>query len=137
MSNLYVVGQLGHPYVKIGMTTRSVEKRIGDWETGSPFVYEILLDLQINPKQLLPVVEAAVHAKLHDHNIRNEWFLVTHLQVIDAIAEVLAGLGEKVTLTKLHRAAPDWLEYYESLSVDPVMDSCYDKQNRDVDHETT
>lgn len=106
MSNIYVVGQTGHNNVKVGMTTRSVDKRIADWDTGSPFEWIIHLDIQVEPKAILPHVEAGAHFLLKAHRVRNEWFNATPLQVCKAIADALAANG--ATKMTVHRSSPKW-----------------------------
>lgn len=106
MSNIYVVGQTGHDYVKVGMTTRSVDKRIGDWDTGSPFDWIIHLDLQVMPATLLPVIEAMIHSKLHARRVRNEWFSATPKQVMEAVTHTLASVD--VTDTIVWRASVEY-----------------------------
>lgn len=106
MSNLYVVGQTGHSFVKIGMTTRSVDKRIGDWDTGSPYDWVIHLDLQVSPGTKLPVLEASVHARLHEYRVRNEWFSAGPKTVMDAITFALLDID--CDDTKLWRASYEY-----------------------------
>jgi len=106
MSNLYVVGQTGHAFVKIGMTTRSVDKRIADWDTGSPFDWIIHMDLQIDPKESLPALEAGVHALLHRYRVRNEWFCADPKAVTDAVADAVAR--GTINRTVLHRSTPEY-----------------------------
>lgn len=112
MSNLYVVGQKGHTHVKVGMTTRSVDKRIADWDTGSPFEWVIHMDLQVTPKEMLPALEAGVHARLHDKRVRNEWFNANAEEVCAAIAYVVAAGGTEKTV--LHRSTPDYEQAWQA-----------------------
>jgi len=106
MSNIYVVGQEGHDNVKVGMTTRSVDKRIGDWDTGSPFEWVIHLDLQVEPKEILPALEAGIHRVLKPHRVRNEWFNADMKTVCEAIINTSITCG--ATKLTLHRNSPKY-----------------------------
>ena len=110
MSNIYIVGTTGHAFVKIGMTTRSVHKRIGDWDTGSPYDWEVHLDLQVNPKTVLPLVEASVHRILTEAGLhqRLEWFAADAKQATTAVYDALVENRIPITATTLHSASAEY-----------------------------
>jgi len=111
MSNIYIVGQPnGHGFIKIGMTTRSVHKRIGDWDTGSPYDWEVHLDLQVTPKTVLPYVEASVHRTLIKAGLhkRLEWFAADAAVATAALYNALIENGVPITGTTLHSASAEY-----------------------------
>ena len=122
MSNLYVVGHDTdtHTYVKVGMTTRCVTKRCGDWDTGSPWDWVIHFDLQVpnEHKSKLRTVERKVHSQLFHtgRHVRHEWFDANAYTVIGFIAYALAEEGIDPTECVLHRSTPDWEMHWDALA---------------------
>lgn len=118
MSNLYVVGLEGVNAIeggglmrlcKVGMTTRSVYKRIGDWDCGSPFKHIVLFDMQVFDAHALAQLERSVHHILRDHHVRLEWFMATNDMVLTAIWESCLDIGiDPVCGVKLHECADTW-----------------------------
>lgn len=139
MSNLYVVGMNTdtHPYVKVGKTTRCVLKRIGDWETGCPFQFVVLANVQV-PKGTEDELELLVHEYLKEHRVRGEWFNADAEQVMAAVADALADMGiglDEITDRRIppsvfspaddalaERLAAWWCAYEEHLTVSMTPD---------------
>jgi len=116
MSNLYVVGLDGPNmgrYLKVGMTSRSVYKRIGDWDTGSPFKHTVLFDMQVFDPHLLCKLERRVHYTLRDKRVRLEWFHSDPATVLSAIWDSCVDIGvDPVAGIKLHHAEEEWKEVW-------------------------
>jgi hypothetical protein len=72
---IYAIQAEGTPYVKIGQTTGSVEKRLRSLQTGQPFPLTILAVVRIDiPPRVL---EGQVHALLAPYRHQGEWFEMT------------------------------------------------------------
>jgi hypothetical protein len=86
--HVYIAVTEAHPgLVKIGFTTRSPEKRIQQFSTGSPVPFRLAYSAPVgNPRG----VEQAVHAALHRFRVnqQREFFSVTVQEAITAIHRI-------------------------------------------------
>jgi hypothetical protein len=86
----------GASIVKIGMTTRSVAKRIRELSTGSPVALELIYSLHVeNPKG----VERHLHRRFAAHRISNgggtEYFKIEGKEVIAEIERLAADSSKQ------------------------------------------
>jgi hypothetical protein len=86
----------GNSIVKIGMTTRSVTKRVRELSTGSPVALELIYSLHVeNPKG----VERHLHCRFAAHRVSNgggtEYFRVEAKEVIAEIERLAAQASKQ------------------------------------------
>jgi hypothetical protein len=71
MGFVYLIGSLGHPAVKIGMSSEDPKRRLSQLQTGNPFELVLLWKELVDDP-------ADMEGRLHDHfamrQIRGEWF---------------------------------------------------------------
>ena len=70
---LYLLQSGDSNMFKIGLTVRSVEKRIAQLSTGSPVDITLIKAWKV-PTKKLKVTEAAVHKEFNYRRIKLEWF---------------------------------------------------------------
>jgi hypothetical protein len=79
----------GEEVVKIGMTTRTVERRVKELSTGSPVPFEIVHTILADDAKEL---ERSLHWKFRDRRIRvgggTEYFAVAATEVVEAIKDI-------------------------------------------------
>lgn len=74
-------------WVKIGMTTRSVKDRIKEFNTATPYGFNIITEIECpNPY----AVEAAIHEQLKDYRMfkRKEFFKISTDKLIEEINNI-------------------------------------------------
>ncbi len=99
----------GQPIVKIGMTTRSVEARVKQLQTGSPVAFQVAYAIEADDARAL---ERRLHRQFADRRLLagggTEYFQVTSAEVIAAIE----AIATEVSTERAKRAlAADLLTY--------------------------
>lgn len=73
---IYFIQQSGSNMVKIGYTSNSGEKRLGELQTGNPNILELIACVGGSRE-----TERLLHSLLQTHHIRGEWYSLTPDQI--------------------------------------------------------
>lgn len=94
---IYAIRLSGTPFVKIGMTTTSVEERMKALQTGQPFPLEIIEAVPVDGNVI--AIERGVHLRMHKQRWNGEWFkdVFSDFSLADTVAQVLDDLCIDVT----------------------------------------
>ena len=90
---LYALRAEGHPYIKIGSTIGSPQKRLRTLQTGQP--YRLLLCASAHVEEDVRRVEKAVHSFLREKRQHGEWFALESMddaQLVSLITEAMQYL---------------------------------------------
>lgn len=85
---IYFIGIEGLPYVKIGYTCKTANRRLKVLEIGCPFPLEVVRAIRITG-QLERPFEKAFHRHFKKFHFRGEWYEVTPEQIDAAIQKLL------------------------------------------------
>jgi DNA-binding XRE family transcriptional regulator len=69
---IYAIGAIDVPWIKIGSTTRNVENRLKELQTGQPFPLHVIAKIVVEAD--VRRVEKQIHAFLASERHRGEWF---------------------------------------------------------------
>lgn len=115
MGWVYAIASDDRPLIKIGRTDRDdVEDRLRQLQTGQPDKLRIVWAWQTPDSRAL---EAAMHALLHPHHHRGEWFTITPEQAARAYTE---ATGEWVIWPRVAR----WCRRRAAMAVRMVRRGC-------------
>ena len=88
---LYAIMAEGQPYIKIGCTAGSPQKRVQLLQTGQPYVLRLCASVPL--AQDLRSIEKCVHAFLEEKRQHGEWFAIDPLDNITLQALIVEAIA--------------------------------------------
>ena len=100
-----------HEFCKIGITKNSVEYRVKNVETCSPYKIEKIYELPLvrNYKD----IEKLIHNKLEKKRVHGEWFQINFDEAVKIINDIAEHNSEYITAKK--EAALKMNEFYKTM----------------------
>lgn len=71
MNKVYLIHAVGTDRYKIGVTTKSIQKRLHSLQTGSPYVLRCLATIESREAHIL---ESRLHHRFKNYRVQGEWF---------------------------------------------------------------
>ena len=104
----------GDHLVKIGITKNAVFKRLGQLQTGNPYVLKVYKTMM---REDYKVIEHDLHKKYAEQNKLNEWFHIT----LEEVDKIISEYNNKTNIAT-HKEKKKQKEEVEEITVDETMD---------------